>query len=86
MHEILGIVFWSFTDCVLEELCDCEGHNCVEAQLAIGHTAAAATTTKSVEILLIVFVSPTPTASEIDTYTGYWEMCLIRSNVRIKSA
>jgi hypothetical protein len=62
----------SWFPCDPEELCDCEGHNCVGTQSTIGHAAAAATTAKSLGIPLIVVVPPTPTPSELDAYNWHW--------------
>jgi len=58
----------SWFPCDPEELCECEGHNCVRTQSTIGHTATAATTAKSLGIPLIVVVPSTLTPSELDTY------------------
>jgi len=59
---------YSWFPCDLEESCDCEGHNCAGTHSTDGHAAAAATTTKSLGIPLIVIVPPTLTPSELDTY------------------
>jgi hypothetical protein len=56
--------FGLFTDDNCEEICNCEGHNCVEAQLSVGHAAAAATTAKSLGVPLIVVVPSNPTPSD----------------------
>jgi len=62
----------SWFPCDFEEPCDCEGHHCAGTLSTIGHTAAAATTAKSLGIALIVVVPPTPTSSEIDAYNWNW--------------
>jgi hypothetical protein len=78
-----GLHFCLFTDCGPEEACDCQGHNCIEAQSTVGHAAAAATTARSLGIPLIVVVFPTPTLSEIDVYNWHWKRCMICCHVRI---
>jgi len=70
--EYRGLHFGLFTDCDVNELCDCEGHNCVGAESTVGHAAAAATTVKPLEVLLIVVVTPPPTPSEIDKHSWHW--------------
>jgi hypothetical protein len=62
----------SWVPCDPEEPCDCEGHNCARTHSTIGHTAAAATTPKSLGIPLIVVVPLTPIPSEIDRYNRHW--------------
>jgi len=61
-----------FMNCDPNEHSDCKGHDCVGAQSTVGHAAAAATTAKSLGIPLIVVLPPTPTPSEINTYTWHW--------------
>jgi len=62
----------SWFPCDSEEPCDCEGHNCAGTHSTIGHTAAAATTSKSLGIPLIFIVPPTPSPSEINPYNWHW--------------
>lgn len=71
-------------DCDLEEPCVCEEHICLGTHSTKGHTAAAAETSQSVPVLLIVIESLTLTPSEIDPYDRHWSMCVIRCNVRIR--
>ena len=67
-----GLHLGLFTNCDPEEVCDCEGHNCVVAQSTVGHAASAATIAKSLRSALIVIVPPTPTHYKIDTYNWHW--------------
>ena len=61
-----------FANCDLEEPCACEGLDSLEEQSTIGHTAAAAITSTSLGIPLIVVVPPTPPPSETDVYNWDW--------------
>jgi len=65
-----GLCLGLFTNCDPNEPCDCEGHNCVGAQSTVGHTAAAATTAKSLGIPQIVLVPPSPTPSKSTRIVG----------------
>jgi hypothetical protein len=38
-----GLYLGLFLDCNLEEPCDCERYNCIQAQSTVPHTAVAAT-------------------------------------------
>ena len=78
-----GLHWGLLTVCDPEEACNCERHNCVRAQLMIGHAAAPETSAKSLGIPMIVEVPPTPTPSEIDVYSWHWLISLICSQVRI---
>jgi len=60
------------TDCDPKEPYDCDGHNCPAALSTVEHTAAAATTAKSLGIPQIDVIHPTPTPSEIDVYNWHW--------------
>jgi len=66
----LGAPVWF--PCDPEEPCDCDGHHCSGIHPTVGHAAAAATTAKSLGILLFGVVPPTPTLSEIDAYNWNW--------------
>jgi hypothetical protein len=66
-----GLHWGLFMVCDPEEPCDWEGHNCVGVQLMIGHAAAAATTVKSLGILLIVVVPLSPTPSKVNAYSWH---------------
>jgi len=76
----------SWFPCDPEDPCDCEGHNCAGTHLTIVHAAAAATTAKSLEILLIFVVPSTPTPSKLDKYYWHWLMYLTCCDVRIRPA
>jgi len=67
-----GLKVGLITDCDPNKVCDCEGHNCVGEQSTVGHTAAAATTAKSLGVPLMVVVPPTPTHYGMDIYVQYW--------------
>jgi len=71
-HGTLYTGAQSWFPCNSEEPCDCEGHNCAGTHSTIGHTAAAATTAKSLGIPLFVIAPLTPTPSEIDAYNWHW--------------